>query len=112
MSTQEFDHRDPSPARVPNFRGGIPGWVLTLLGVLGGALGGGVPVIVYIARMPDGPQWQEMSRAIVKVQATQDAQAAAAVAAAAAAKQLELQKAENINLQFENIKLLIKQRKP
>jgi len=37
---------------VPNFRGGVPGWILALLGVLGGALASGVPVIVYIARMP------------------------------------------------------------
>lgn len=45
---------------VPNLRGGIPGWVLALLGLLGGALGAGIPVIVTIARMPDGPAWNEM----------------------------------------------------
>lgn len=98
MSAQDFDPRDPSPARVPNFRGGVPGWVLALLGVLGGALASGVPVIVYIARMPDGPQWQEMSRALARVQAAQDV-----------AKQHEIDTTVNINLQFENLRLLIKQ---
>jgi hypothetical protein len=94
----DFDHRDPDPIRVPNFRGGIPGWVLALLGVLGGALASGVPVIVYIARMPDGPQWQEMSKALAKVQADQEV-----------AKQHEIDTTANINLQFENLRLLIKQ---
>jgi hypothetical protein len=97
---------------VPNLRPrgvrGIPGWILALLGVLGGALSAGVPVIVYMARMPDGPQWQEMSRTLIKVQAAQDADRAAAAAARDAAKQHELDNAANINLQFENLKLLIK----
>lgn len=96
---------------VPNLRGGIPGWILALLGVLSGALGMGVPVVVYIARMPDGPQWQEMSRTLIRVQAVQDAAEAAAKAAREAAKQHEIDSAANVNLQFENLKLLIKQRK-
>ena len=108
MSADEFDPHDPSPARVPNFRGGVPGWILALLGVLGGALASGVPVIVYIARMPDGPQWQEMSRALIRVQAAQDAAQAASARASEAAKQHEADTAANINLQFENLKLLIK----
>lgn len=45
---------------VPNLRGGIPGWILALLGLLGGALGAGIPVIATIARMPDGPAWNQM----------------------------------------------------
>jgi hypothetical protein len=101
---REFDMGDGSAPRrgeVPNLRGGIPSWVLTILGVLGGALASGVPVIVYIARMPSGPQWQEMRDALTKVQATQEA-----------AKQHEIDAAANLNLQFENIKLLIKQSDP
>jgi len=49
-----------------------------------------------------------MSRALIRVQAAQDAAQAASARASEAAKQHEADTAANINLQFENLKLLIK----
>jgi hypothetical protein len=112
LSIHDLLDTPPTGTPVPNFRPrgvrGIPGGILALLGALCGVLGAGIPVVVYIARMPDGPQWQEFARTLIKVQATQDADHAAAIVAREAAKQHELDTATNINMQFENLKLLIK----
>lgn len=65
---RELNMGDVTP--VPNLRarGGVPGWILALLGLLGGALGAGVPVIVTIARMPDGPQFQELTKRMTTIE--------------------------------------------
>lgn len=86
-------HRRPVDDDVPNLRGGIPGWFLAVVGGLIGVLSAGIPVVVTIARMPDGPAWQairdDMSSVKQKLAAQEAAKGPEAEAKAAEARAVE-----------------------
>lgn len=67
MSAHDFDPNDPSPRRVPDFRGGPSAWLIFLIGPLLGALVTAAGAVWVIARMPDGSQFHEMGRDVSAV---------------------------------------------
>lgn len=86
-------YRRPAEDDVPNLKGGIPGWFLAVVGGLIGVLSAGIPVVVTIARMPDGPAWQamrdDMSSVKQKLAAQEASKAPEAEAKAAEARAVE-----------------------
>lgn len=52
---------------VPNLRGGIPAWVFAAAGLVMGALTATVPVVVTIARMPDGTNFKEVTSDVAEI---------------------------------------------
>lgn len=87
MGVGDFDPRDPSPPRVPNFRGGPSVWIVFVIGPMLAALVMVGGFVWFIARMPDGPAFAQLREDMASVKqklAAQDAVKAAEVEAKAA----------------------------
>lgn len=82
---------------VPNFRGGPSLWLVFIIGPLLAALVTAAGVVVVIARMPDGQQFDKVRNDVAAIK--QDV---------AVSKAREEGRDKNIDLQFENLRLLIK----